>query len=30
MEILSGLEAGDRVLQGDMTDWLEEPVIRIR
>jgi HlyD family secretion protein len=30
VEILSGLEAGDRVILANMTDWLEEPVIRIR
>jgi RND family efflux transporter MFP subunit len=30
VEILSGLTAGDRVILADMTDWLEEPVLRIR
>jgi multidrug efflux pump subunit AcrA (membrane-fusion protein) len=30
IEVLSGLQDGDVVLQGDMTDWLEEPVIRIQ
>ena len=30
IEIASGLEAGDRVILADMTDWIEEPVIRIR
>jgi HlyD family secretion protein len=29
IEVLSGLEPGDRILQSDMSDWLEEPVIRI-
>lgn len=30
VEILSGLEAGDEVILADMTEWLEEPVVRIR
>lgn len=30
VEIVSGLEAGDRVILADMTDWIEEPEIRIR
>jgi HlyD family secretion protein len=30
VEILSGLKAGDRIILADMTDWLEESVIRIR
>lgn len=30
VEVLSGLEAGDRVILADMTEWLEEPVLRIR
>jgi HlyD family secretion protein len=30
MEILNGLEAGDEIITSDMTDWLEESVIRIR
>lgn len=29
MEVLSGVVAGDRILQSDMTDWLDEPLIRI-
>ena len=30
VEILSGLAVGDRVIISDMSDWLEEPEIRIR
>jgi len=30
MVIVSGLEAGDRVIGSSMSDWLEEPVLRIR
>lgn len=30
VEILSGLEAGDRVILADMSDWQSEPVVRIR
>jgi len=30
IEILSGLDAGDEIILADMTEWLEEPVIRIR
>lgn len=30
VEILDGLVAGDRVILADMSDWLEESVIRIR
>lgn len=30
VEIASGLEAGDRVIIADMTDWMDEPLIRIR
>jgi HlyD family secretion protein len=30
VEILSGLEAGDRVILADMSEWIEEPVIQIR
>ncbi len=30
VEIASGLKAGDRVILADMTEWLDEPEIRIR
>jgi RND family efflux transporter MFP subunit len=30
VEILSGLDAGDQIILADMTEWLEEPVVRIR
>ena len=30
VEIVSGLQAGDTVILADMTDWIEEPVLRIR
>jgi multidrug efflux pump subunit AcrA (membrane-fusion protein) len=30
VEIASGLAAGDRVILADMTEWLDEPEIRIR
>jgi len=30
VEVLNGLAAGDQVILADMTEWLEEPVIRIR
>jgi multidrug efflux pump subunit AcrA (membrane-fusion protein) len=30
VEILDGLEAGDQVILSDMTDWIEEPEVRIR
>jgi RND family efflux transporter MFP subunit len=30
VEIVSGLEAGDRIILADMTESIEEPVIRIR
>lgn len=30
VEISSGLKAGDRVILADMTEWMEEPEIRIR
>jgi RND family efflux transporter MFP subunit len=30
VEIVGGLEAGDRIILADMTEWIEEPEIRIR
>ena len=30
MVISNGLEAGDRIIGSNMSDWLEEPVLRIR
>lgn len=30
VEVASGLRSGDRVILADMSDWLEEPEIRIR
>lgn len=30
VEITSGLAAGDQVIIADMTDWMDEPLIRIR
>jgi HlyD family secretion protein len=30
VEILRGLESGDRVILADMSEWLEEPIVRIR
>jgi multidrug efflux pump subunit AcrA (membrane-fusion protein) len=30
VEIVRGLEVGDRVILADMSDWLEEAVVRIR
>ena len=30
VEIVSGLEAGDRVILADMTEWIEETEVRIR
>jgi RND family efflux transporter MFP subunit len=30
VEVLGGVEAGDRIILADMTEWIEEPEIRIR
>lgn len=30
VEILSGLEPGDQVILADMSEWVDEPVVRIR
>jgi multidrug efflux pump subunit AcrA (membrane-fusion protein) len=30
VEIVRGLEPGDRIVLADMTEWLDEPVVRIR
>ncbi len=30
VEIVGGLEAGDRIILADMTEWIEEPEVRIR
>jgi HlyD family secretion protein len=30
IEVLGGVEAGDKILVSDMTDWIEEPEVRIR
>ena len=30
VEILSGLEPGDEIILADMTEWIDEPIVRIR